>query len=193
MRSAELLHLIAQTCQNMLIEILHRTPPLLNCFFSKSESRAIMVLGISKLSRKPINLSVLPNSEPRNDNARSQNRQKAGPSGSSPLIAALRRATTPRLALKDQARKVLALLRSRRPKSTPHLSKGPRAAARASGGTTGASSHSRILPLLPVGSHVKPCRGCCTQAEAARALLDLGASPLLNAADGTSLLACTES
>ena len=114
-----------------------------------------MVLGISKLSRKLINLSVLPNSEPRNDNARSQNRQKAGPSGSSPLIAALRRATTPRLALKDQARKVLALLRSRRPKSTPHLSKGPRAAARASGGTTGASSHSRILPLLPVG---KPCK-----------------------------------
>ncbi|CAE7886380.1 ASB8, partial [Symbiodinium necroappetens] len=64
----------------------------------------------------------------------------AGPSGSSPLIAALRRATTPRLALKDQAREP---------------------------------------PPEPV---VGP------QAEAARALLDLGASPLLNAADGTSAL-----
>ncbi|CAE6921125.1 kidins220b [Symbiodinium sp. KB8] len=58
----------------------------------------------------------------------------------SPLIAALRRATTPRLALKDQAREP---------------------------------------PPEPV---VGP------QAEAARALLDLGASPLLNAADGTSAL-----
>ncbi|CAE7622575.1 HCc2 [Symbiodinium sp. CCMP2456] len=64
----------------------------------------------------------------------------AGPSGSSPLIAALRRAATPRLALKDQAREP---------------------------------------PPEPV---VGP------QAEAARALLDLGASPLLNAADGTSAL-----
>lgn len=66
--------------------------------------------------------------------------QKAGPSGSSPLIAALRRAATPRLALKDQAREP---------------------------------------PPEPV---VGP------QAEAARALLDLGASPLLSAADGTSAL-----
>eukprot|EP00439_Symbiodinium_sp_Y106_P013066 s4415_g1.t3 len=67
-------------------------------------------------------------------------KNQAGPSGSSPLIAALRRAATPRLALKDQAREP---------------------------------------PPEPV---VGP------QAEAARALLDLGASPLLSAADGTSAL-----
>ena len=137
-------------------------------------------------------LAVLPNSErPGKDNARSRN-QKAGPSGSSPLIAALRRAATPRLALKDQARHDLAL----HAQITPHFSIGPRAAARASGGTTGASSHkcSSISPLtaLAVGelfSNAKPCPGSCPQAEAARALLDLGASPLLSAADGTSLLA----